>query len=166
VAKPKEVPLSIAKHWLSQDEMRGWDKRMVPLLKGLPRDSTPLALSADGKIVAFISTPANFQIWNLTTQKLQSRIPHGRGGSHQASTLSADGSLLAIKSQSSGRKRSYEIWDTRSGKLLHVLTSRSRNKHHIVFSPDGTKLATEDYDGLIEIWDVRSGKLSTSINAF
>lgn len=164
--EPNSGPSPIEKHWLSADEMNSRELRMSPLAAvaaKLPKGSTPVAISSDSNVAAFVSSQSGIQIWDISAKKLKTQIKREGGGSPQATALSHDAGILAIKASDGP---GYELWDAKNGKLLRLLKSRSRNKHLVTFSPDSTKLATEDYQGLIEIWETSSGKLLNTIRVF
>jgi WD40 repeat protein len=67
--------------------------------------------------------------------------------------FSPDGKLLA----SGSYDLTAQIWDARSGKLLHVL----QHQGHVVsesFSSDGHSLVTASQDGAAYVWDVKTGQ--------
>eukprot|EP01099_Mayorella_cantabrigiensis_P000968 TRINITY_DN140_c0_g1_i2.p1 TRINITY_DN140_c0_g1~~TRINITY_DN140_c0_g1_i2.p1 ORF type:complete len:139 (+),score=34.89 TRINITY_DN140_c0_g1_i2:54-419(+) len=50
------------------------------------------------------------------------------------------------------------IWDVRSGQCENTLKDQDDHVKGVVFSPDGTKIASGSNDKTIRIWDVRSGQ--------
>ena len=61
------------------------------------------------------------------------------------------------------------IWDAESGKLLHELRVHAHDPQGAItpshpdlrsadFSPDGRRILTRDYGGVLQIWDVESGE--------
>jgi len=51
-----------------------------------------------------------------------------------------------------------EIWDTRTGRLLHVLNGHSKYVSSVSFSSDGTRVLTGGSDGTARIWDAATAK--------
>ncbi|MCE2414533.1 WD40 repeat domain-containing protein [Candidatus Poribacteria bacterium] len=66
---------------------------------------------------------------------------------------SPDGTLLAVAN-------SVGIWiyDTTAYQLLRLVKSRRTGVHKIVFSPDGSIIASEEELSRIHLWDVNTGK--------
>lgn len=54
------------------------------------------------------------------------------------------------------------LWDVRTGRLLHKLEGHSHPVTSVVFSPDGTTIATAGTN--IKLWNVRSGQLINTID--
>jgi WD40 repeat protein len=50
------------------------------------------------------------------------------------------------------------VWDAVTGKELLILTGPNRPVRQVVFSPDGTRLATASFDGTAKVWGAASGK--------
>jgi len=51
-----------------------------------------------------------------------------------------------------------EIWDTKTGRLLHVLNGHSKYVSSVSYSPDGTRVLTGGSDGTARIWDAATGR--------
>jgi RNA polymerase sigma factor (sigma-70 family) len=75
-------------------------------------------------------------------------------------SFSLDGKILAVFRETGG----IELWEVESGKQLHALAcGRSHKPSFLVFSPDGTKLASAggdlwNGDNIVRVWDVTQGK--------
>ena len=50
------------------------------------------------------------------------------------------------------------VWDPASGRRVSTLAGPSGGVLDLAFSPDGSRLATANYDGTVWIWDPRSGE--------
>jgi WD40 repeat protein len=50
------------------------------------------------------------------------------------------------------------VWDALTGKKLFSLIGHSDDVRQVIFSPDGTRLATAGLDGTAKIWDASTGK--------
>ncbi|MBT6484691.1 MAG: SUMF1/EgtB/PvdO family nonheme iron enzyme [Planctomycetaceae bacterium] len=94
-----------------------------------------------------------------------SRLKHS--GTVQCVSFSPNGKMIA----SASGDRSVRIWDTESGKQLHVLTGFIDTARCAVFSPDGNTLAScggfstskapETFE--IRIWDIGTGKVKPNL---
>jgi WD40 repeat protein len=74
--------------------------------------------------------------------------------------LSPDGTLLALKLSGSSSTM-FEIWDIATGERLQVWEDNDpmATLTGILFSPDGTRLATaRDYDN-VALWDTKTGQI-------
>ncbi len=71
--------------------------------------------------------------------------------------VSSDGSLLAAIIVDAASEAHVDIFDLRTGTLLHTLPSLEPVA--IAFSPDGSMLATGSRFHIAQLWDSRSGKL-------
>ncbi len=65
-------------------------------------------------------------------------------------TVSPDGTRIA----GAMSDRTVRVWDTATGKQLHVLRGHSDLVMDVAFSPDGTQLASSSYDKTIRIWQL------------
>src|SRR5262249_59310285 len=52
-----------------------------------------------------------------------------------------------------------KIWDLSTGKELRTLVGHASTINTVVFSPDGTRLATASDDGTAKVWDADTAKL-------
>jgi WD40 repeat protein len=51
------------------------------------------------------------------------------------------------------------VWDTASGQILLTLKGHTSFVESVVFSPDGSRLASASFDRTIKIWDTASGQV-------
>ncbi|ETO24550.1 WD-40 repeat protein [Reticulomyxa filosa] len=68
--------------------------------------------------------------------------------------FSPDGSKILSYS----RDKSIRIWNTQSGKQLHLLQGHSNWINSAQFSPDGSKIVSCSRDKTVRVWDVLSGQ--------
>jgi WD40 repeat protein/serine/threonine protein kinase len=80
------------------------------------------------------------------------------GGYVDDVAYSPDGRLLA----SAGATP--RVWDARTGRLLHTLTGHTKQVHRVVFSPDGSRLATSSLDDSLRVWDAATGRQLVTID--
>lgn len=78
-----------------------------------------------------------------------------RHDGYQATALaySPDGKTIAAV----GFGRAVTLWDVSSGRLLHRFLHERHPSSNIAFSPDGTMLATGDWQ-VCHLWDIATGK--------
>jgi WD40 repeat protein/tRNA A-37 threonylcarbamoyl transferase component Bud32 len=58
----------------------------------------------------------------------------------------------------------WHYWNLRAHRELLTLKGHNGCVSGVCFSPDGTRLASADYDGAVKVWDNRSGELLLTIN--
>ncbi len=76
-------------------------------------------------------------------------------GATLVATFSPDGQIAA----SAASQNSAEIWDVKTGKMLHQLRGHDDAVLALAFSPDGRTLLSGSGDANLILWDVRTGKL-------
>lgn len=75
----------------------------------------------------------------------------------RALAFSTDGKLLAAAGGNPAQFGEIKIWDVAGQKELRTIRGHRDNIFAVVFSPDGTRLATCSYDRMIKLWDVATG---------
>ena len=131
--------------------LRQWDPKTGNLLQSttLSEIETCWAFSHDGRFLASGST--GLAIWETSEGNLLCR--HEDPSWMTALAFSPDSKLVA----SGHDDYKVRIWNSRTGKLLHVLSGHSDEISAIAFSADGKRLATAAEDRLVYIWDVKLG---------
>src|SRR5262249_4818790 len=121
------------------------------------------AMSHDGKHLvtsSFLAGGSRIQLWDAQSGKETGSMVVEKPGVSSAS-LSGDGKLLAT----GVRDGSVILWDTASGKRLHVFTMH-KGWAGARLSPDGKRLFTAGEDRKIVLWDTASVKVQREIPAF
>ncbi len=74
--------------------------------------------------------------------------------------VSADGRLLA-SGEHTGVLR---VWDLKSGQEIHGSLAHPGALPSVTFSPDGTRLASCDWDKMVRLWEVPSCSILKSLD--
>jgi WD40 repeat protein len=130
---------------------------------------TSVAFSPDGLHIVSGSRDNTIRLWDTASRDLlrtfepasrdasklpemiQALLPAAVG----AVVFSPDGSRI-LSGNGDGAVR---IWETASGKILHILTGHSSGVNTVAFSPDGSLALSGGGDRTVRLWDSRSGKL-------
>jgi eukaryotic-like serine/threonine-protein kinase len=75
--------------------------------------------------------------------------------------------LTRLSSGGGGSKKGatyVRVWDTRTGKQVHLLGGHSQAVGIARFSPDGTRIVTADRASVVQVWDTRTGRLQTELD--
>ncbi len=151
---------------VSDSQLQLWDissdqpgvrlKHSLPTPAGVP-DAT---FSAEGATVAVVtyngqggsSAASTITLFNVASgeQVAVLRVQ----GMIRPLAFSRDGQRLAV-----GTWYAHEtwIWDASDGRLVAGPLSHGEDVHAVVFSPDGSLLATACFDGTARIWDATTG---------
>jgi WD40 repeat protein len=117
-----------------------------------------VALSADGSLVA-AAGDHGFEVRRTAGGELVADIPDG--GSSVRMIFTADNAGLIAT-----RGNAVQIWQF-SGKAPKRILTQEGRVMGIALSPDGSRLATAAYDGVIALWDLASGrKLRTATHGY
>jgi len=120
-----------------------------------------LAFSPDSTLLAAgdfpVDGPKHVEIWNLTSEKCQSRM-QTLDNSRHCCLFSPDGKFLVTATISDP---CVSVWDTETGKLQARLGEYSESIWCLAFSPGGKLVASGSEGaegGEIRLWDVNSGR--------
>ncbi|GHJ03916.1 hypothetical protein TPA0906_57810 [Streptomyces olivaceus] len=137
-----------------------WDVRSRRLLATLDDHSRPVQsvrFSPDGRTFATSSyIDGTTRLWSVQTHRRLASVPGGAGWTK----FSPDGDLLVTGGFQSP---AVHVWDVRGHRRLGTLDAVSKMIASVVFSPDGSTLATAGGGGKLRLWDVRSRRLVATL---
>jgi WD40 repeat protein len=112
-----------------------------------------VAFSPDGQQLA-TGGPTESVLWDLTTQEQIVTLP-GRDGDDSGASFdfSPDGRWLAYARSDKGEQVCF--WDVIQRQEVAALHGHEGRVTSVVYSPDGTLLATSSWDETVRIWDAR-----------
>jgi len=140
--------------------LRFWDTgagnqtEVVRVSRG-PSRTAPLAVSADGSVIACAAENGGVEIRETDTQRVTSRlVVQSRA---LDASLSGNGQLLALTTRST---RSVQIWNTETGRLLCALDLPWTRVDSVALGPAGDLLAvgiSNGYGGAILLCEMHYG---------
>jgi WD40 repeat protein len=111
----------------------------------------PLALSPDGKLVAYVPFQGEFAVWSLAQKRA---VFHCKslGDPHIDLAFSPDGKTLAVASAG------LRMFDTGTWRDLRTPEGHVGSIVAAQFTPDGSHILTAGYDTTTRLWDAKTGK--------
>lgn len=91
-------------------------------------------------------------------------LDDGRHDIKWSAAFSPDGSLLAISGGHWTRGGQLDIWETAGPKLVQSF-DEPRGIRRVLFSPDGSVLATGNYDGAIRLRSISAGRVQRTVRS-
>lgn len=141
-------------------------KPELVLQAGHAQNTTAVAFSADGRLLASGSVDGRIILWDAKTGRVLRSLSVAKSAVRGAA-LSPDGRWLATTGLGGTR-----LWEVATGKQVREFSLYEAQKHgkkvglpvhgelasNVLFSPDGRLLATAEL-GSLNIWDVSTGDL-------
>ncbi|MEQ8762873.1 MAG: hypothetical protein RL885_03030, partial [Planctomycetota bacterium] len=131
-----------------------WSTDTLRRVEVLPcQDDGRIALSRDGRLLAYSAPEGTVHIVDLTTRQRQTTIPT-EATQHRELALLQNGRRLHVLGAGEDASHLYEIWDVASGKQLSK--GEIGNIDRGAVSPNGRWIATAKYQGQVEVRDAES----------
>ena len=129
---------------------------ILALLKGHTKATTVITFSPDGDLLASGSDDATIRLWDTTTyQSIRTLKTNGYvTGYVTAIAFSPNGNSLAT-----GSGKRIQMWNVRTWQQIFTISQGNSTVADLVFSPDGTSLASASIDDSIKLWDAKTGQL-------
>lgn len=100
-------------------------------------------------------------IWAYNTGDWRPQQTYLAANGLKEMTISRDGSLLAVFSG-----LNIEIWNTGSGKRVHLLTGHEESGYALGFSPDNRYLISGSYDHTFKLWNLARGVCTMTFHGY
>lgn len=114
--------------------------------------------SHDGSMLASVGTDGVIRIWNATSHELIKSF-EGYDWMMGGVKFSPDDQKIAFY-----WKYSIYLLELNTGKVLRKFDGHADRVTALIFSPDGSKLASGSQDKSVRIWDIESGKLLKTLS--
>ncbi len=124
---------------------------------------TALAISPDGSHVLTGGADNHARLWSLPTRSILGADLSGPDWVRCAA-FSRDGQLLVTAGGRPFARGTVQVWDARTGRLLHDLPGHTDFVVAAAFSPDNRTVATAGGDGTARLADARTGRAGPVLN--
>lgn len=141
-----------------QDELTTFNPASDGAASTFSTSTPPLALNADGTLLAVPDTPSTLRLESLATRRHLYRLS-GHSAVITALSFSPTDHILA-SADADGMLR---LWDATSGMLLATLIGHTDAVTALSFSPTGQILASASSDQTVRLWDTSDGTLCSTL---
>jgi len=132
-----------------------------------------IVYSPDGSTLASCSEDKTIKLWDINSGELKNTLP-GRSViacSPDRSTLAScsEDKIIQFWDINSGKLKNIlpghlsQFWNINSGELKNTLIGHLSWVNSIVYSPDGSTLASCSKDKTIKLWDINSGEVKNTL---
>ncbi|KAK6538211.1 hypothetical protein TWF694_011092 [Orbilia ellipsospora] len=145
-----------------------WGETILTLETGehVPKDRISIGFSSDGKEIMAALDEGVLMSWETTSgAQLQTFTSMYHRSDMKQAVFSDDGSRLAAGAGVGEEFSFIQIWNTKTGELLHTLDKHNHWVHLLQFSPNGQFLASSASDSKTIIWIVESGAILQIFNS-
>ncbi|MCF8011650.1 MAG: hypothetical protein K9L17_11025 [Clostridiales bacterium] len=146
--------------WLWQAE-KGVDFEQVAEFDPEAGGVSAIEFSPDGAYLAAAFRDGEVRLWEVDSGKLAYTFTFEDTGGVRDLAFSPDGKTLAAVVPDLGRE--VHLFSLEDGSRQKVLDAPDITVSSLDFSPDGTKLASGGYDGLLYVWDTGNCSLLYSV---
>ncbi|MCT7951944.1 WD40 repeat domain-containing protein [Ancylothrix sp. C2] len=122
-------------------------------LKAISCQSSQIAISADGKLIAAGSEKNKIGLWEVETGTLKTQLT-GHTGPVLTLAISGDGKTL-VSSDTTEQRSNIKLWNLETGELIRTLFGHKKSIHALALSPDQQTLASGSHK--IKIWNLQTG---------
>ena len=152
-------------------EVQLWDKAAGELITTLPSPTgiSSLFFFQDGTKLACAGSFGRVHVWAISPETppvlvTNIRLYFESWSDFWLTELSPDGRFLAITIPNwQDGDFSIQLWDGRTGELLHALTGHTQSVTALTFSPDSKTLVSGDAYETLRVWDTESGTLQSKM---
>lgn len=147
----------------SRSDLAWWD--LDDVKKPIMRIAGSNAMfSADGSTLLILDREGHAVIWDVSSRQETVKIKFDAQSIGYRTTLSPDGSILAMTYGFDDFENAVSLWDTKTGRRLGLLTGHKQGIWSMAFSPDGRTFVTSSIDGTLRFWNVASRRELVSVN--
>ena len=152
-------------------EVQLWDKAAGELITTLPSPIgiSSLFFSEDGTELVCAGSFGRVHVWEINPETppvlvTDIRLDVESWNDFWLTELSPDGRFLAIAIPNwEDKDFSIQLWNGKTGELLHTLTGHTRLVTALTFSPDSKTLVSGDDYETIRVWDAETGTLQSKM---
>jgi WD40 repeat protein/beta-lactamase regulating signal transducer with metallopeptidase domain len=138
-----------------------WDAstgRQIGMLKGHQQPVVEVVFSPTGRSLATAGEDGSVKIWGLGARRQTARLTLSGDMNLLCSVAySPDGKTIAVGDGAQNTAGNVILWDVATRKVKATLEGHELAVHTVVFSPDGTLIASGSADGTIRVWDTATG---------
>ena len=114
--------------------------------------------SADGKRLMIISSPNRTELWDAETGKPINELSNSININTGLYWSDNGKRLLTLEPDD------VRLWDTQTATLIKKLPTTLRpSQPEVSWSPDGSRLVTENKEGMVQVWDAQTGVSVTDL---